>query len=40
MKINRSNPINTKGKWNTRASEEAMDVVERETISLKKASRH
>jgi hypothetical protein len=39
-KHNRSNPINTKGKWNTQALEEAMDAIEKITTSLRKASRH
>jgi hypothetical protein len=40
QKVNISNPINTKGKWSTHALEEAMDVVEGKTISLRKPSRH
>jgi hypothetical protein len=39
-KVNRSNPINTWSKWSTYALEEAMDVIERKTTSLKKANRH
>jgi hypothetical protein len=39
-KVNRSNPIIIRSKWNTYALEEAMDVVERRTTSLRKASRH
>jgi hypothetical protein len=39
-KVNRSNHISTRSKWSTYALEEAMDVVERNTTSLKKASRH
>jgi len=38
--VNRSNPINTIGKWNTQALEEAMDAFEKGITSLRKASRH
>jgi hypothetical protein len=40
MKKNKFNPISIKGQWSTHALEEAMDVVERRTISLRKASKH
>jgi hypothetical protein len=39
-KINRCNPLITKGKWTNEALEEAMDAIENGTISLRKASRH
>jgi hypothetical protein len=39
-RVNRSNPISTRGKWSNQALEEAMDAIERGTISLRKASKH
>ncbi len=39
-KVNRCNPLITRGKWTNEALEEAMDVIENGKISLKKASRH
>jgi hypothetical protein len=39
-KVNKSNPINTRGKWSIHTLEEPMDAVERGTTSLRKASRH
>jgi hypothetical protein len=39
-KVNKSNPINIRGKWNIHTLKEAMDVVERGTTSLRNASGH
>jgi hypothetical protein len=38
--INIFTPISTRGKWTNQALEEAMDVVESRTSSLRKANRH
>jgi len=38
-KVNRCNPLIIRGKW-TNALEEAMDAIENETTSLRKASKH
>jgi len=39
-KVNKSNPISTRGKWSIHTLKEAMDAVERGTTSLRNASRH
>jgi len=39
-KVNKSNPISTRGKWSIHTLKEAMDAIERGTISLRNASRH
>jgi hypothetical protein len=38
-RVNRCDPLIIKGKWTNEALEEAMDVIENGTTSLKKASR-
>jgi len=38
-KVNRCNPLFTKGKWTNEQLEEAMDAVENGTIFLKRANR-
>jgi hypothetical protein len=40
MRVNRCNPLITRGKWTNEALEEAMDAFENGTTSLRKASRH
>ncbi len=40
QKVNKSNPINTIGKWSIHTLKEAMDAIERGIISLRNASRH
>ncbi len=40
QKINKSNPINTRSKWNIHTLKEAMDAIERGTTSLRNASGH
>jgi hypothetical protein len=39
-RVNRCRPLIIKGKWISEALEEAIDVIENGTISLRKASRH
>jgi len=39
-KLNRSNPINVRGKWSTQALEEAMDAIEKGITSLRMTNRH
>jgi transposase-like protein len=38
-KVNKCNPLITKGKWISEALEEAMDAIENGTTSLRKASK-
>jgi len=38
--VNKSNPISIRGKWSIHTLKEAMDGVERGTISLRNTSRH
>jgi hypothetical protein len=39
-RVNRCNPLITRGKWTSEALKEAIDAIENGTISLKKSSRH
>jgi hypothetical protein len=39
-KINRCNPLITRGKWRSETLEEAMDAIENGTTSLRKANKH
>jgi hypothetical protein len=39
-RVNRCNPLITRGKWICEALEEAMDAIENGTTSLRKSSRH
>jgi hypothetical protein len=39
-KVSRCNPLITRGNWTNEALEEAMDVIENGTTSLRKASKH
>jgi len=40
MRVNKCNPLITRGKWTNEAVKEAMDVIENETTSLRKAYKH
>ncbi len=39
-RINRCDPLITRGKWSNKAFEEAMDVIENGTTSLRKVNKH
>jgi hypothetical protein len=39
-KVNKCDPLITRGKWTNESVEETMDVIKNGTISLRKASRH
>jgi hypothetical protein len=39
-KVNRCNPLITRGKWTNEALEEAMDAIENGTTSFGKASKY
>jgi len=40
IRVNKSTPINTRGKWTNQALEEAMHAIESRIGSLKKASKN